>query len=265
MPEGLSSEKKLEQFLTHLARDRDVSASTQNQALNAILFFYREVLGQTIGNVNALRANRPVHERHAPTVSETQLLLQTIRNEGGYLGHPLLLRNSAPNILESDANLHFSDWHFISDNVFYQSHLRKQREGWNSLLSYLLQEKAPIRPVRITLKLPQVAEGPGHSADVILRDAFLIDENEPTVIDSLLAPRAQQRRNRPQVERKERHLLASRLAQNLPIGCADEVAIHPFEEGRDWDASTKPSGSHSHLGRNLLVGEDGEHRLFLAF
>jgi hypothetical protein len=35
MPEGLSSEKKLEQFLTDLARRRNVSASTQNQALNA--------------------------------------------------------------------------------------------------------------------------------------------------------------------------------------------------------------------------------------
>ena len=33
MPEGLSSEKKLEQFLTDLARRREVSASTQNQAL----------------------------------------------------------------------------------------------------------------------------------------------------------------------------------------------------------------------------------------
>jgi integrase len=84
MPEDLSSEKKLEQFLTDLARHRDVSASTQNQALNAILFFYREVLGQSIGNVNALRAKRPVQERHAPTLGETQLLLQTIRNEGGY-------------------------------------------------------------------------------------------------------------------------------------------------------------------------------------
>jgi len=31
MPEGLSSEKKLEQFLTDLARHRDVSASTQNE------------------------------------------------------------------------------------------------------------------------------------------------------------------------------------------------------------------------------------------
>jgi integrase len=29
-------------------------------------------------------AKRPVQARHAPTVSETQLLLQTIRNEGGY-------------------------------------------------------------------------------------------------------------------------------------------------------------------------------------
>jgi len=34
MPQDLSSEKKLEQFLTDLARYRDVSASTQNQALN---------------------------------------------------------------------------------------------------------------------------------------------------------------------------------------------------------------------------------------
>ena len=84
MPQGLSSEKKLEHFLTYLAR-RDVSASSQNQAFNAILFFYKQVLEQPLGNVNALRAKRPVHERHAPTVGETQLLLQTIRNEGGLL------------------------------------------------------------------------------------------------------------------------------------------------------------------------------------
>jgi site-specific recombinase XerD len=84
MPRGLTSERKIEQFLTDLARQRDISASTQNQALNAILFFYREVLQQPIDNVNALRAKRPVQERHAPTVTETQSLLQTIRNEGGY-------------------------------------------------------------------------------------------------------------------------------------------------------------------------------------
>jgi len=31
-------------FLTHLAAERDVAASTQNQALSALLFLYREVL-----------------------------------------------------------------------------------------------------------------------------------------------------------------------------------------------------------------------------
>jgi hypothetical protein len=35
----------VEQFLTHLAVDRKVSASTQSQALQALLFLYREVLG----------------------------------------------------------------------------------------------------------------------------------------------------------------------------------------------------------------------------
>ena len=84
MPKDLSSEKKIERFLSHLACHRDVAASTQNQALNAILFFYRQVLGQPIENVNALRANRPVQMRHAPTVKETQALLPIIQDEGGY-------------------------------------------------------------------------------------------------------------------------------------------------------------------------------------
>src|SRR5262245_8763103 len=84
MPPDLSSEKKVERFLTDLARHRNVSASTQNQAFNAILFFYRDVLQQPLGNVHALPVQRPAHQRHAPTVEHTQSLLQTIRNEGGY-------------------------------------------------------------------------------------------------------------------------------------------------------------------------------------
>ncbi|MCP4351425.1 MAG: hypothetical protein GY795_38655 [Desulfobacterales bacterium] len=37
-------ESEISQFLTHLARDRNVAASTQNQALNALVFFYKNVL-----------------------------------------------------------------------------------------------------------------------------------------------------------------------------------------------------------------------------
>jgi hypothetical protein len=36
--------REVEQFLTHLATERNVASSTQNQALSAILFLYREVL-----------------------------------------------------------------------------------------------------------------------------------------------------------------------------------------------------------------------------
>lgn len=35
---------EVEKFLTHLAVDRNVAASTQNQALSAILFLYQQVL-----------------------------------------------------------------------------------------------------------------------------------------------------------------------------------------------------------------------------
>ena len=84
MPPELPSEKKLEQFLTDLALRHDVAASTQNQALHAILFFYKCVLGQPLANVDALRATRPVHERYASTVSETQALLQSIPTQGGH-------------------------------------------------------------------------------------------------------------------------------------------------------------------------------------
>jgi integron integrase len=53
-------------FLTHLAVDRRVSASTQNQALNALLFLYKQVLNRDIGLIQGVtRAKRP---RHLPTV-----------------------------------------------------------------------------------------------------------------------------------------------------------------------------------------------------
>lgn len=39
----------ISQFLTSLAVDRHVSASTQNQALSALLFLYKRVLGTALG------------------------------------------------------------------------------------------------------------------------------------------------------------------------------------------------------------------------
>jgi integron integrase len=56
---------EVQAFLTHLAVKEDVAASTQNQALSALLFLYREVLNQDLGPVDALRAKKA---KRLPTV-----------------------------------------------------------------------------------------------------------------------------------------------------------------------------------------------------
>ena len=53
-------EEKIEAFLTYLARDRQVAASTQNQAMNALVFLHKHVLKQPLsgGEINADRARK---------------------------------------------------------------------------------------------------------------------------------------------------------------------------------------------------------------
>jgi integron integrase len=59
-------ELEIKEFLSHLATDREVSASTQNQALNGVVFLYREVLAIDLGSfANFVRAKRP---RRLPAV-----------------------------------------------------------------------------------------------------------------------------------------------------------------------------------------------------
>jgi integron integrase len=84
LPAEVPSEQRLERFLTALAKE-DVSASTQNQALNAMLFFYREVLGMELAKVQGLRARRPQQVRRAPTREEIARLLKTIQAEADFV------------------------------------------------------------------------------------------------------------------------------------------------------------------------------------
>jgi integron integrase len=56
---------EVESFLTHLAVARHVSASTQNQALGALLFLYRDVLRLELSGLDAVRARR---SRRLPVV-----------------------------------------------------------------------------------------------------------------------------------------------------------------------------------------------------
>ena len=63
-------------FLNHLARERDVAAATQNQALSALLFLYREALDQPLAWLEGLeRAKRPARLPSVLTAGEAQRLL----------------------------------------------------------------------------------------------------------------------------------------------------------------------------------------------
>ncbi|MCP3994132.1 MAG: integron integrase [bacterium] len=58
--------EEISAFLTHLAQERQVSASTQNQALCALVFLYKHVLGRPVGELeNLVRARR---RRRLPVV-----------------------------------------------------------------------------------------------------------------------------------------------------------------------------------------------------
>ena len=64
------SEPEINAFLTHLAVKENVSASTQNQALSALLFLYRYVPGREIGDLGeVIRARKP---KRIPVVMTTR-------------------------------------------------------------------------------------------------------------------------------------------------------------------------------------------------
>ncbi len=62
-------EPQIEAFLNHLVLDKQVAASTKNQAFNALLFLYSEILGIELGNIHSLKSNV---KRRLPTVLSHQ-------------------------------------------------------------------------------------------------------------------------------------------------------------------------------------------------
>ena len=73
---------EVSQFLTHLAVKREVAASTQNQALAALLFLYRNVLKQDLPCLeNVTRAKRPAHIPLVLTRAEVRRLLSQLAQQ----------------------------------------------------------------------------------------------------------------------------------------------------------------------------------------
>jgi site-specific recombinase XerD len=74
----------VKEYLDYLAVEREVAASTQNQALNALVFLYNEVLQKPFGEMERfVRAKRPHQLPEVMTRDEAEALFA---NMGGVTG-----------------------------------------------------------------------------------------------------------------------------------------------------------------------------------
>ncbi len=72
----IDGEAKIEAFLTHLAVDKNVAPSTQNQAMNALVFLYKHVLKRPLNQeINAVRASKKIN---IPVVMTREEITQII-------------------------------------------------------------------------------------------------------------------------------------------------------------------------------------------
>lgn len=87
---------EIERYLNHLAVNRQVSAATQNQALCAIIFLYRYIVGKDISD---LRYSFTKREKTMPTVlthDEAKNIIDSLHDKHWLIGKPLKNRIIPP-------------------------------------------------------------------------------------------------------------------------------------------------------------------------
>jgi len=127
-----------EQFLTSLAVNDKVSASTQNQALNALLFLYKDVLHTPLDHLaNVTRANRTIRIPIVFTPTEVKTILSHLKGTTFLVSN--LLYGSGLRLLEA-LRLRIKDLDF-------QSHSIIVREGKGN------KDRRTVLPVSIIPRL----------------------------------------------------------------------------------------------------------------
>lgn len=113
------AEPEIAQFLSNLATEGRVSASTQNQAFNAILFLYNEVLSKKIGLIDGVvRAKRPQRLPVVLTKDEVKRVLDRMSGAPHLMG--LLLYGAGLRLMEC-CRLRIKDIDFSRNEVVVRS------------------------------------------------------------------------------------------------------------------------------------------------
>jgi integrase len=114
-PGGLNAPAAVKAYLDYLAVDREVTASTQNQALNALVFFYGEVLQKPIGEIEEFaRAKRPRRLPEVMTRDEVRVLLSKMSGTTGLMAG--LMYGSGMRLMEC-VRLRVKDIDFLQHQI----------------------------------------------------------------------------------------------------------------------------------------------------
>ncbi len=159
-------EDEINSYLSHLAVEEQLSASTQNQALCALLFLFRKVLGRNIGDLgDVIRANKP---KRLPVVLTREEVREILRQlEGRDLLVARLLYGSGLRLFEC-ISMRVQDIDFEKRSI-----LVRDGKGYKDRLTML--PRTAIGPLREHLAEVQsthqddLAEGWGR---VVLPDAL---------------------------------------------------------------------------------------------
>ncbi|MEN8148154.1 MAG: integron integrase, partial [Campylobacterota bacterium] len=108
---------EIEQFLTHLAVNKKVSPTTQNQAFSALLFLYTQVFGMDMKdqNIQALRAQE---RKHIPVVLTKEEVQKIISNLSGVYQLVVYLMYGCGLRMQEALNLRVKDIDFGFDKVY---------------------------------------------------------------------------------------------------------------------------------------------------
>lgn len=111
--------REVERFLSHLATVGNVSASTQKQALNALVFLYRYVLLTPLDNsIAPIKAKRHKHPPTVLTENEIEQIFDNLR--GTHLLMARLIYGSGMRLMEC-IRLRIQDVDFGRNNVYIRS------------------------------------------------------------------------------------------------------------------------------------------------
>ena len=140
------AEPEIEAFLTHLAVKENVSASTQNQAFNAILFLYRNVLKQELQGIEAMRAKKPQLVPVVMTQAETNQIIAVLNGTHQLIAK--LLYGSGLRLLEC-LRLRVKDIDFAQNQIIV--HSGKGNKDRRTLLPKSLHQPLQEHLVRVKM------------------------------------------------------------------------------------------------------------------